>query len=359
MVINFNKLRKKFYGKKVLVTGHTGFKGSWLILMLKFLGAKIIGVSDKLVSSPSHFQIIKKKINIKNYFCDIRNLNKFKKIINKEKPNFIFHLAAQSLVKRSYSKPLDTWSTNLGGTINLLDILKEFKKNCIVVFITSDKVYKNLETKSPYNENSVLGGYDPYSCSKSSADLAIQSYMKSYFAEKKNIKIAIARAGNVIGGGDWSNDRLIPDCVKSWSKSKKVEIRQPNSTRPWQHVIDIVYGYLTLSYLLSTNKKLNYEIFNFGPDHKKNHKVKEVIKLMKKNWHKANWNFKKNKKQKESVLLNLDSRKANLILGWKPILKFNDVIEHTTVWYKNYYESKKNIYDLSVAQIKKFENFLK
>jgi len=358
MAINFKKLSKKFSGKKVLVTGHTGFKGSWLVLILKFLGAKVIGVSDKLVSSPSHFQLIKNRINIKNYFCDVRNIKKFKKVINKEKPDYIFHLAAQSLVKKSYSNPLETWSTNLGGTINLLEILRTYKTRCIVIFITSDKVYKNIETKKPYNENSVLGGYDPYSCSKSSADLAIQSYIQSYFIKKKKIKIAIARAGNVVGGGDWSSDRLIPDCIKSWSKSKNVDIRQPNSTRPWQHVIDIVYGYLTLSYFLSINKKINHEAFNFGPDHKKNHKVKEVIALMKKNWKKANWKYKKNKTQKESVLLNLDSRKAILKLSWKPILKFKDVIEYTTVWYKNYYEKKIDTYDLSVNQIKKFENLL-
>ena len=359
MAIKFNQLRKRFSGKKVLVTGHTGFKGSWLILILKFLGAKVVGVSDKLVTTPSHFQLIKNNINIKNYFCDIRNFNRLRKIINKEKPNFIFHLAAQSLVKKSYINPLDTWSTNLGGTINLLEILREFKKNCTVVLITSDKVYKNLETKRPYNENSTLGGYDPYSCSKSSADLAIQSYFKSYFIEKKNIRLAIARAGNVIGGGDWSRDRLIPDCIKSWSKSKKVNIRQPNSTRPWQHIIDIAYGYLILSYNLKTNKNLNHEVFNFGPDHKKNHTVNEVVTLMKKNWNKANWHYKKNKKQRESILLNLDSRKAYNKLGWKPVLKFEEVIKYTTIWYKEFYEKKQNPYYLSLFQIKKFENFIK
>ena len=359
MAIKFDQLRKRFSGKKVLVTGHTGFKGSWLILILKFLGAKLVGVSDKLVTTPSHFQLIKNNINIKNYFCDIRNFNRLRKIINKEKPNFIFHLAAQSLVKKSYINPLDTWSTNLGGTINLLEILREFKKNCTVVLITSDKVYKNLETKRPYNENSTLGGYDPYSCSKSSADLAIQSYFKSYFIEKKNIRLAIARAGNVIGGGDWSRDRLIPDCIKSWSKSKKVNIRQPNSTRPWQHIIDIAYGYLILSHNLNTNKNLNHEVFNFGPDHKKNHTVKEVVTLMKKNWNKANWHYKKNKKQSESILLNLDSRKAYYKLGWKPVLKFEEVIKYTTIWYKEFYEKKQNPYDLSLFQIKKFENFIK
>ena len=359
MAINFKKLSKRYSGKKVLVTGHTGFKGSWLVLMLKFLGAKLIGVSNGFISSPSHYQLIKKRINIKDYFCDVRNIEKLRKIIIKEKPKFIFHLAAQSLVKRSYSNPLDTWSTNLVGTINLLEILRTYKEKCTVIFITSDKVYKNIETKKPYNENSVLGGYDPYSCSKSSADLAIQSYIKSYFFNKKNIRLAIARAGNVVGGGDWSSDRLIPDCVKSWSKSKNVNIRQPNSTRPWQHVIDIIYGYLTLSYFLSIHKKLNHEIFNFGPDHNKNHKVKEVISLMKKNWKKANWKYKKNNNQKESVLLNLDSRKAITKLDWRPILKFEEVIEYTTNWYKNFYEKKIDTYKLSIDQIKKFNEILK
>lgn len=359
MAIRFKDLKKNFYKKKVLITGHTGFKGSWMLLILSFLGAKVIGVSNKEVSSPSHFALIKKKIKFKNYFVDIRNFERLKRIINKEKPEFIFHLAAQSLVKKSYIYPKDTWTTNLNGTLNLLNILKEYKKKCTAVFITSDKVYKNLETKRPYDENSELGGTDPYSCSKSSADLAIQSFIKSYFVKKKNIRIGIARAGNVIGGGDWSKDRLIPDCVVSWSKSQKVNIRQLNSTRPWQHVLDISFGYLIFAFNLALNNKLNYEIFNFGPDHNKNRTVREVITLMKKDWKKANWNNKKNKKQRESILLNLKSRKAYIKLKWKPLFKFEHVIRSTTYWYQRFYEDRIKASDLSTKQVKDYISLLK
>ena len=358
MGIRFKKLKKTFFKKKVLITGHTGFKGSWMLLVLSFLGAKVIGVSNQEVGSKSHFGLIKKNIKFKNYFVDIRNYIKLKKIINKEKPDFIFHLAAQSLVKKSYTYPEDTWTTNLNGTLNLLNILRVYKGNCNVVFITSDKVYKNIETKKPYDEKSELGGIDPYSCSKSSADLAIQSYLKSYFIKKSNVKIGIARAGNVVGGGDWSKDRLIPDCVAAWSRSLKVNIRQHNSTRPWQHVLDISFGYLVLGFFLNYNK-FNHEIFNFGPNYKENRSVKEVISLMKKNWKKAKWVYKKSKKQKESVLLNLNSNKAFLKLKWKPFLKFENVIKLTAQWYKRYYEDNQSAYDLSIQQIKEYINFLK
>ena len=185
MVIKFKKLKKIFSKKKVLLTGHTGFKGSWMLLILSFLGAKVVGVSNNEVGQLSHFGLIKRKIKFKNYYVDIRNSKGLKKIIIREKPDFIFHLAAQSLVKKSYIFPENTWTTNLNGTLNLLNILKEYKHKCTAIFITSDKVYKNLETKKPYDEKSELGGLDPYSCSKSAADLAIQSYLKSYFTKKK------------------------------------------------------------------------------------------------------------------------------------------------------------------------------
>ena len=359
MVIKFKKLKKIFSKKKVLLTGHTGFKGSWMLLILSFLGAKVVGVSNNKVGQLSHFGLIKRKIKFKNYYVDIRNSKGLKKIIIREKPDFIFHLAAQSLVKKSYIFPENTWTTNLNGTLNLLNILKEYKHKCTAIFITSDKVYKNLETKKPYDEKSELGGLDPYSCSKSAADLAIQSYLKSYFTKKKNIRIGVARAGNVVGGGDWSKDRLIPDCVSSWSKSKKVNIRQLNSTRPWQHVLDISFGYLIFAFFLNLNEKVNHEIFNFGPNHNENRTVKEVITLMKKNWKKARWSNKKNKKQKESILLNLNSNKVRLKLKWKPLLKFQRVIELTTHWYKRYYEDNQKAFDLSVKQIKEYINLLK
>ena len=231
-----------FKNKKILVIGHTGFKGSWLSLTLSSLNAKIYGISDTIPTKPSNFEILKiKKKLVQDIRCDIRDYKNLKKNIDKIKPEIIFHLAAQSLVKRSYDKPIETWTTNLIGTTNLLDVMRNYKKKCILVLITSDKSYKNVEKKSGYVETDILGGFDPYSASKASAELSIQSYIKSFFSEKKSsLRIGVARAGNVIGGGDWSQDRLIPDCIKSWSKNKKVNIRNFNSTRPWQHVLEAV-----------------------------------------------------------------------------------------------------------------------
>ena len=239
---------KQFKNKTVLVTGHTGFKGSWLTLWLVLLGAKVIGLSINFPSNPSHFNLMKlqKKINHKK--IDIRNLKLLKKIFRRYQPDYVFHLAAQSLVKKSYSEPIYTWGTNTMGTLNILESLRELKKNCVAVLITSDKSYKNVEIKRGYKENDILGGGDPYSSSKASAELAIQSYISSFFSSKKTkVLIGIARAGNVIGGGDWSENRLVPDCAKSWSKNKKVLIRNPRSTRPWQHVLEAIWGYLLLA----------------------------------------------------------------------------------------------------------------
>ena len=289
----------EFKNKKVLITGHTGFKGSWLTSWLVLLGAKVVGLSINIPSKPAHFEVIKlqKKINHKR--MDIRNLKLLKKTFKKYQPDYVFHLAAQSLVKKSYSDPTYTWTTNTIGTLNVLESLRDLKKNCIAVIITSDKSYKNLEIKRGYKENDILGGKDPYSASKAAAELAIQSYISSFFPLRKTkVLIAIARAGNVIGGGDWSANRLVPDCVRSWSKNKKVLLRNPKSTRPWQHVLEAVWGYLLLSSKLKKNKKLHGEAFNFGPNYTKNYSVIFLIKLMKKYWKKVSWKIiNKNKKK--------------------------------------------------------------
>ena len=237
--------KKYFSNKTVLVTGHTGFKGSWLTLWLKILGAKVVGLSINIPTTPSNFKVLKLESKINHKRLDVRNLKLLKRIFKKYQPDYVFHLAAQSLVKKSYSNPTYTWETNTIGTLNVLESLKEIKKNCVAVLITSDKSYRNLEIKRGYHENDILGGKDPYSASKASAELAIQSHISSYFPPKKTkVFIGIARAGNVIGGGDWSEDRLIPDCMKSWSKNKKAMIRNPQSTRPWQHVLEAIGGYL-------------------------------------------------------------------------------------------------------------------
>ena len=350
---------KSFKNKKILITGHTGFKGSWLSLWLKNLGAEVMGVSLDIPTQPSHFKLANLDKKIKNKFIDITNLKKLKKVFLTFKPDYVFHLAAQSLVKKSYKKPELTFYTNAIGTLNVMECLRDLKNNCIAVIITSDKSYKNLEIKRGYREEDILGGIDPYSASKASAELIIQTYFKSYLINKKNIRIGVARAGNVIGGGDWSENRLIPDCMKSWSKNKKVIIRNPNATRPWQHVLDALYGYIILSLNLKKNKKLNGHAFNFGPPLNNDYRVIDVLKLVKKLWDKAFWKIIKNKKEYESNLLKLNSSKAKLILKWKCNLSFKESVQFTTEWYRFFYLTKKNMYNFSVKQINLYSQKLK
>lgn len=351
---------KVFKNKRILITGHTGFKGSWLSLWFKNLGADVMGVSIDIPTKPSHFQLINLEKKVKSKFLDITDLKELKKIFISFKPDYVFHLAAQSLVKKSYKNPLLTYYTNTIGTLNVMESLKSLKNNCIAVIITSDKSYKNLEIKRGYKEEDELGGADPYSSSKASAELIIQSYFKSYLVDKKNIRLAVARAGNVIGGGDWSENRLIPDCVRSWSKNKKVIIRNPDATRPWQHVLDALYGYIILSLNLRKNRKLNGQAFNFGPGLNNNYKVIEVLTLVKKLWQNIFWKtIKLKKKEFESSLLKLNSSKANSVLKWKCNLSFRESIYFTTEWYKYFYITKKNMYDFSIKQINLYIKKLK
>ena len=352
---------KQFNNKIVLVTGHTGFKGSWLTYWLVLLGAKVIGLSINIPSKPSHFKAIKLQNKIIHKRMDIRNLKLLKKTFKKYQPDYVFHLAAQPLVKESYSDPIYTWQTNTIGTLNVLESLREIKKNCIAVLITSDKSYKNLETKRGYKENDILGGRDPYSASKASAELVIQSHLGSFFPlQKTKVLIGIARAGNVIGGGDWSVNRLIPDCVKSWSKNKKVLIRNPKSTRPWQHVLEATWGYFVLAANLKKNKKLHGEAFNFGPN-TRNYKVISLVQLIEKYWKKISWKVaKKNKRDfHESDLLKLNCNKSKIKLKWKSILSFKETIRMSVDWYKSYYSNPKTIYETSSNQIRLYEKLLK
>ena len=366
-MIRKNKMRQlNFYSqyknKKVLVTGHTGFKGSWLTYWLVLLGAKVVGLSINIPSKPSHFKAIKLQNKINHKKMDIRDLKLLKKFFKKYQPDYVFHLAAQAIVKKSYADPIYTWETNTVGTLNILESLRTIRKNCIVVIITSDKSYKNLEIKRGYRENDILGGKDPYSASKASAELAIQSYTSSFFPLKKTkVFIGIARAGNVIGGGDWSENRLIPDCVKSWSENKKALIRNPKSTRPWQHVLEAVSGYLLLGLTLKKNKKLHGEAFNFGPNNNKNYSVILLVKLIKKYWREVSWKLSNKRKKSfyESNLLRLNSNKAKTKLKWKCILSFAETINMVAYWYKNYYSNSKKMYEVSFNQIKKYETLLK
>ena len=337
----------KFKNKKIIITGHTGFKGSWLALWLKLLGAKIIGISLDAPTKPSHFTLLNLRKKIIDIKLDIRNLKKLEKIFKKYQPDFVFHLAAQSLVTRSYKDPIKTFTTNTVGTMNVLESLKKINKRFAAIIVTSDKSYKNLEIKRGYHEKDLLGGFDPYSSSKASAELIIQTYLKSFFKIKKNIIIGIARAGNVIGGGDWAKDRLVPDIYRSLHSKKVLKIRYPNATRPWQHVLDVINGYLLLA-------QSNYfGAWNFGPNLKKTFKVKDILLNIKRRNPKLRWKILKPKEVQESINLNLDIKKAKNILKWQPKWKIKKALEETNKWYENFY-NKKDINYLTIKQIKDF-----
>ena len=344
-----------FKNKKVIVTGHTGFKGSWLSIWLYALGAKVFGISKSIPTIPSNFNACNLNNKLIDYRADICNLEDIKKIINEIKPDFIFHLAAQSLVRASYEDPLSTWQTNTLGTVSVLESLKSISNKCISIFITSDKCYENLEWEWGYREIDRIGGIDPYSASKGGAELAISSYSKCFFNEG-GIKVGIGRAGNVIGGGDWSPYRLVPDCMKSWSKNEQVIIRNPNSTRPWQHVLEPLSGYLLLASKLHLNQELRGEAFNFGPPANQNFNVMSVVNEMAKYWDQVKWKTNKNKSFDESGLLKLNCDKALSKISWEPVWNFNETIYHTVNWYKNFYVKEDDSFQLSLKQIKDYTN---
>ena len=346
-----------FKNSRVIVTGHTGFKGSWLTAWLKLLGANIMGISVDIPTNPSNFKVSKLGKNIKNVRLDIRDKAKLEKKIVEFKPDFVFHLAAQSLVGLSYIEPAKTWQTNVLGTLNILESLRKLKKPCNVVIITSDKCYFNKETHYGYKENDILGGKDPYSASKASAEILIKSYISSFFAKKSKVRIVTARAGNVVGGGDWSSNRIVSDCYKSWSRNKKVQLRNPNATRPWQHVLEAVGGYLCLAINLKHNENLHGESFNFGPGLSKEHSVLELVKKISNHWDNISWRkIKKSKKVfYESGLLRLNCNKAKKFLRWKSILKFNEIVEMVANWYSSYQKNPKDIENITLEQIKNYQ----
>ena len=346
---------KIFKNKKVLITGHNGFKGSWLTIWLNILGAKVIGISLKDTNKNNHFNLVRKKIEVKSYYFDIRDKNKVEKIILKEQPDYIFHLAAQSLVFKSVLNPRFNWETNVLGLLNVLESISKLKKKCYGIIITSDKCYKNLEQKKGYKENDILGGVDPYSASKASAEILFHSYYQTFILnKKKNIKLCTARAGNVIGGGDWSNYRLIPDCMKMWLNNKTPIIRNPNSTRPWQHVLEALSGYLTLALEMTKNDRISGTSFNFSSDKIKNITVLNFLKKINKKWPSIKWKIKNKHKFYESSLLQLNNSKAKKILNWRAKLNINETISFVVDWYKHFNDDKNNTFLISQQQIIRF-----
>ena len=346
---------KKFYkNKKVFITGHTGFKGGWLTSCLLNFGAKVTGFSKKDEKISSYKKICyHQKVN--NIYSDILIYKLLKKKITKFKPDIIIHLAAQSLVSESYKDPYKTIETNVMGTLNIINISRSVKSLKSLVIITSDKCYLNKEFKKGYKEGDTLGGDDPYSASKASAELIFNAYAKSFLNYQRKYGFASARAGNVIGGGDWSKDRIIPDSIKSIINKKKLIIRNPNSTRPWQHVLEPVSGYLLLAKKLYEDKKKFSGSWNFGPSTRETMKVKNVVKLMF-NYLNINKNFLTKKGNfKEANLLKLNSNKAILFLRWKNRWNMKKSIQETAKWYKDYLTNK-DVKKTSITQIKEYFN---
>ena len=343
-----------FKNKKVLVTGHTGFKGGWLCSWLKILNAKIYGMSLPPPTTPSLFEVLNVQNEMNSDFIDLRDRQKVSEYISDVKPDFIFHLAAQPLVGASYQDPVLTYETNFLGTLNILETLRSLNHNCCAIMITSDKSYKNVEWVWGYKETDILGGDDPYSASKASTEILINSHIKSFLSKENNsIKVAIARAGNVIGGGDWAEGRIVPDCIRAWSENKNVFLRNPKSTRPWQHVLEPLSGYLTLACLLNKNNNLHGEPFNFGPSSDSNYDVEFLVKKISSHWGNANFSVKHTTKTKlhEAGLLKLNCDKSIHFLNWRPVLNFDETVSYTSLWYKNYYFPETTSFKFTEDQI--------
>ena len=346
-----------FKGARVLLTGHTGFKGSWMSLWLTHLGAEVHGISIGVPTGPSHFVEADIQNKVTHKLLDIRDRETLTQLIERIQPDFVFHFAAQALVRRSYLDPVDTWSTNAVGTINVLEALRSIKHFCVAILVTSDKCYQNVEWVWGYRETDKLGGPDPYSASKGAAELAISSYVSSFFPSNGPVRIGVGRAGNVIGGGDWAGDRIVPDCMHAWSQNRSVSLRSPLATRPWQHVLEPLSGYLNLALVLHKNGDLHGEPFNFGPPAHQNHSVSELVTQMTKHWDQVVWEDVSNTSDEpyESGLLKLNCDKAMHHLGWKATWDFETTVRETVLWYKGYYEkAHSSVAKFSTAQIKSY-----
>ena len=353
-----------FKNKKVLITGNTGFKGSWLTCWLLDLGADIYGISKDIPTNPSMFKSLDLEKKITHFYEDITDYKSIKKLINKINPDFVFHMAAQPIVVTSYTNPLETINSNVLGTANILESLRVINKKCIAVIITSDKCYDNVEWEWGYKETDALGGKDIYSGSKGAAEIIFNSYFHSYFKDQKKYKTRLVsvRAGNVIGGGDWADYRIVPDCIKAWVNNDSVEIRSPESTRPWQHVLEPLSGYLAIASELEENSELNGHSFNFGPTEKYNKSVVDLLKELSNYWQLTNKAFKlSNEKIKfhEAGLLKLNCDKALFHLKWLPTLDSHKLIEFTSKWYNEFYYSEKNMFEYTMQQIKEYNQIAK
>ncbi|MBP6431264.1 MAG: CDP-glucose 4,6-dehydratase [Ferruginibacter sp.] len=345
-----------FYkNKKIFLTGHTGFKGAWLLCWLNNLGAIVKGYSLAPEKQHSLFNLVEKNIDFENIISDIRKKNELETAINNFKPDIIFHLAAQPLVRRSYLIPSQTFEVNVVGTCNILEAVKKLEKKCTVIIITTDKVYKNKEQNYFYKEEDNLGGYDPYSASKAACEIAVSSFRNSFFNREKYRQhekaIVTARAGNVIGGGDWSDDRIVPDIVRALQQNNVIEVRSPNAVRPWQHVLEPLNGYLQLAKLAYENYETVADSYNFGPLASDHCKVKDLVEVAIECWGQGNWLDTSNQENVyEANLLMLDINKAITEIKWQPKLNSKQAILWTIDWYKQH-----DSYTYTMQQINQYQ----
>lgn len=345
-----------YRGRRVLVTGHTGFKGSWLAFWLRELGAQVAGYSLDVPTQPANFEVLGLRHGLRHYDGDIGDRAGLARALDESRPEVVFHLAAQALVRRSYAEPALTFATNALGMVQLLECVRVRPWIRAAVLITSDKAYRNDEWCWGYRESDVLAGRDPYSCSKSCADLIAQSYYHSFFRDSPTA-LAITRAGNVIGGGDWAEHRIVPDCVRSWSRGESVAVRSPAATRPWQHVLEPLSGYLWLgARLLCGQGGLNGEAFNFGPDASVDLSVAQLIEAMAARWPGVSWHVPPQPAGQghEATLLKLSCDKALQLLRWRATLSVSETIELTVDWYRSWHERTAEMAGLTQRQIERY-----
>ncbi len=352
-------LSKEFKDRPVLITGHTGFKGGWLALWLESLGAEVIGYSLDPPTDPSFFDATGLSDRIVDIRGDIRNQAPIIEVFKEHNPEYIFHLAAQPIVRYSYENPRETFDVNVMGTINILESIRLLPNPTVCVCVTSDKCYENREWAYAYRENDPMGGYDPYSASKGAAEIAIASYRRSFLNNKSRpgCEIASARAGNVIGGGDWADDRIVPDCIKSIVKGKAVKIRNAHAVRPWQFVLEPLFGYLLLGMEMKDNPSHFSDAWNFGPYYSNTVDVRTLTSMILQEWGAGTFEVESENGSTglhEANYLKLDIAKAMTLLGWRPIYGISDVVKKTVEWYKEYYSEKGAMYPFSLLQIEEY-----
>jgi CDP-glucose 4,6-dehydratase len=339
-------------GKRVLLTGHTGFKGSWLALWLNYLGAQVTGIALPPATKPSLFELARVSVLLNNYFCDIRDAESLSRIVRSLQPEIVLHLAAQPLVRASYKEPLETFATNIMGTAHILDALRKLDLVRVAILVTTDKVYRNREKPYPYKEEDALGGHDPYSASKAASEIVIASY-RDAFLKDQGVAVASARAGNVIGGGDWSEDRLIPDAVRAWQANTDLDIRRPRAIRPWQHVLEPLHGYLTLAEKLWHCPDLAGP-YNFGPYTDEAATVREVVELARSAYSGGDALYGDGSAGPyEENFLKLETIKSRVVLGLEPKWTLEEAVKRTVAWYRAQHAGE-DARDLCVEEITQY-----